>query len=162
MKPRFGPPQHLYSLEIHREADPTRQGARALQLFAPLLLPPLWPEALRRYDPLDVMLQPLVLNNTACAASIQLPASLLFPPRSARCLARRHRKRCAPSREGSPRQPAKAQNADASTTRSKPRPSVPLLQDDAQSGRETRQAIVPRLTREDRSALSPRRSLRPW
>src|SRR5271165_5625948 len=75
MKPRFGPPQHLYSLEIHREADPTRQGARALQLFAPLLLPPLWPEALRRYDPLDVMLQPLVLNNTACPAAKDLPAS---------------------------------------------------------------------------------------
>src|SRR5262249_13959308 len=54
---------------------------RSLKSFPPLLLPPLPPQELRRYDPRDAKLQPLLPANMAYSLSHRCP---ILRPRSAR------------------------------------------------------------------------------
>src|SRR5215469_11150925 len=69
----------------------------------------------------------------------QLPDSLVFRPRSTKCLGLCHRRRFAPNRVKSLPKPAKRQNSDALTILLNPMPSVPLQRDCARIGRETLQ-----------------------
>ena len=50
-KPQFGLHQHPKSRETHLEAGAIRHTTNVLHVFRPVLLPPLLPQELRRYDP---------------------------------------------------------------------------------------------------------------
>src|SRR5271165_2478978 len=102
---------------------------KALQIFRRIPPLPLLPQELRRYDPLDAMLQPLVPERLAFEASYRSLESLLFPARSTEYLPWCHRKRCAPRRAKWFRKPANTQNCDASRVQAIPTPSDPLQQD---------------------------------
>src|SRR5208283_813160 len=52
------------------------------QIFLPVLPPPLLPQELQRYDPLDIMLQPFVPGALAGPAPYRLAEGLLFHARS--------------------------------------------------------------------------------
>src|SRR5260370_32672418 len=162
MKHQFGYHLHPWPSETRRGAGPIRSSTSALQIFRPVLLPPLLPQEPQKYDPQDARLQPLVPGTVAPSGSSRLPDCPLFRPRSTRCLQLCHPKRCAPNRGEPLLQAANAQNSDALTVQSNPTTSVALQQDYAQSGREPLQKLVPRLMRAYHSAPSLMRSLPPW
>src|SRR5262245_59653650 len=136
MKPRFWPRQRPLMRETRREADATRQDSGALRFFAPLLLPPLWLEALLRYDPLHIMLQPLVPGNMKGPVPHRLPDSPLFLAQSTVYLPQCYRRRCAPSRGKWLLPLTNAQNGDGLRVRSNLTQSGPLQQDYAHLPRE--------------------------
>ena len=92
-------------------------------------------------------------------ATSRSPDTLLFPPRSMRCLQLCHPKRCVPNRGAWLRQPANAQNCDALTVPLNPMSSVPIWQDYAHRSRIPLCNVVPWLIREYHSALLLVRSL---
>src|ERR1700739_4733175 len=67
--------------------------------FGLLLLPPLLPQELRKYDLQRTELQPLAPENTASQALSRVPDTPLSPVQSMKCLREAHPKRCAPNRE---------------------------------------------------------------
>src|SRR5271157_2308757 len=138
MKPRFGSRQHPRSRETHREADAVRHSTNALQIFRRVLPPHLLPQELLRYVLKDVKLQPLARAKMAPPLS-RLPESLLFRPRSTRCLQQGHPKRCAPNHVAWLRQPAKVQNSLTLTVQLNLMPSVPLRRDHDHTGLDTPQ-----------------------
>src|SRR5262245_9314659 len=97
------------------------------------------------FDALSVELQLLEQALKVSPQSNRWPDSLLFRPRSTRCLELCHRRRCAPNRVKSLPKPAKRQNSDASTILLNSMPSVPLQRDCARTGRETLQNELPLL-----------------
>jgi len=113
-------------LKTHQEVDAVRHSSSVLRVSGRLLPPRLLRQKLQRCDLRGVKLQPLLPAKMGWSASRQLPANLLFRPRSTRCLQLCHRKRCVPSRGKQFPKQAKAQNSAAWTARSTLRHSVPL------------------------------------
>src|SRR6516165_1736704 len=111
------------------------------------------------FDALSVGLPLLEQALKVSSKSSQLPDSLVFRPRSTRCLGLCHRRRCAPNRVKSLPKPAKRQNSDASTILLNPMPIVPLQRDCARTGRETLQNELPLLASSPHSTASPVRPL---
>src|SRR5215471_4082636 len=126
MKSQFGYRPHPQPRETCLGADAARQTPTVLQIFRPVLLPPLLPQEIRRYDPPDAKFQPLVRAKMVELTSFRVLATPLFRPRSTRCLALCHRRRCAPSHEKPVLQLTTAQRGDASTVQSNPSLSGPL------------------------------------
>src|SRR5258706_2154411 len=85
-KPQFGSRQHQWPRETRRAAGAVRHSTTVLQIFRPVLRPPVWPQETRRHDPLGARLRPLMSRNRGRSTSIRLPASQLFRPRSTRGL----------------------------------------------------------------------------
>src|SRR5262249_23659286 len=131
-------------------------------IFRLELLPPLLLQALQRYDPQDVRLQPLVPGIVAPSASSRLPDCPLFRSRLTKCLQLCHPKRCAPNPGEPLPQAANAQNADGLTVQLSLTPSVPLQLDYAQSRREPLQKLALRPMRAYHSAPLLKRSIPPW
>src|SRR6516162_2464075 len=119
-----------------------------------MLPPPLLPQELQRYDPLGVMLQPLVSGGMARPAKHQLPDNLLVPAQSTRYLARCHRKRCVPNRGKCLLLLATLQNCDGSKGHSLPTPSAQLQQAYARNSKNPLQNLAPPLARANPSAPS--------
>src|SRR5271165_3829960 len=72
-RPQFGSLQHRWPPERRRGGGAVRHANGALQIVRRLLLPPVSPQELRRYDPQGVKLRPLVLAKMAQPASNRLP-----------------------------------------------------------------------------------------
>src|SRR6516162_5051145 len=113
------------------------------------------------FDALSVKLQLLEQAKKVPPKSNRWPDSLVFRPRSTRCLELCHRRRSAPNRVKSLPKPAKRQNSDALTILLNPMPGVPLQRDCARIGRETLQNEARQLMSSSHSALLPVRSLPP-
>src|SRR4029077_443244 len=124
-----------------------------------MLPPPLLPQELQRYDPLDVKLRPLVPGNMAGSAPHRPLESLLVRARSTEYLPRCYRKRCAPNLGKWLPLPENAKNCGALTTESNPTQSGPLPPDYAQRKRESLRFRVPGLMRSYHSASLLVRSL---
>jgi hypothetical protein len=77
MKLQFGFPQHRSPRETHRGAGAVRHSNCGAKIFQPLLAPHLLPQELQRYDPLDVMLQPLIPGSMARPRTV--PAARVTP-----------------------------------------------------------------------------------
>src|SRR6266481_3502825 len=136
MKSQFWSPERPEPLETHRGAGAVRRTTSALQISRLMLPPALLPQELRRYDPLGVKLQLLVLTTLAYPRLSRLPDNPLFLVQSTKCLRLCRRKRCEPSREERLLQGAKTQNCNALTIHLNSKSSVPLRQDFVQSERD--------------------------
>src|SRR5271166_6856395 len=161
-KPQFGPRRHQQPRETRRGAGAVPHATSATRIFQQALPPPLLLQELRRCDPLDAMLQPLVLGNMACRRSRRLPDNcLLFLPRSTRYLPWCDPKRYAPNRGESLLRPANSQDCDALKVQSHPTRNVPLPKVCPQPGRETKNDSEQGPMRRSHSVFLLMRSLPP-
>src|SRR5258707_10776349 len=119
------------------------------------------PQALQRYDPLDVMLPPFAPSNLACPAPYRPPDSLLFPVRSTEYLPSCYRKHCAPNPDELLMQSGNTRDCDGWRVQLSPTPSGPLQQDCAHCRRHSLPNLTQGLMRSYRSASLPVRLLRP-
>src|ERR1700730_8878112 len=147
MKPQFRSRLHPWPRETHRGAGAIRHSTSALQTVRPVCPPLVMLQELPRYDPQGARLQPLVLAKMAYPALNRLPDSLVFRPRSTRCLQLYHPKRCAPNRGVWLLQPETAQNCDGWRVQSNPMPSGPLQQSHAHTARDWQPNLARRLKR---------------
>jgi len=161
MNPQFGSRQHQWPPKTQHEVGAVRHSESGFQIFQRVLPPHLLPLVLRRYDQLDVKLQPFVRDDLGGQVPYRLPDSLLFPARSTKYLPRCRRKPCAPNRAKWLPSLKNTQNCDAWRVQSLPTRNGPLRQDHAQSRPDALPNLAPGLTRSYPSAPLLLRSLPP-